>query len=332
MNTVYQLNKKSDLLSYKIAVIIPCHNEEITIFKVVSDFKKHIPFAEIYVFDNASSDKTSEKALAAGATVVSSPEKGKGNVVRHMFEAIEADYYIMVDGDDTYPASEAIRLLNLSVENNVDMLVGTRIKNFSRNSFRRFHEFGNKLVAGMISNLFGYKVTDVLSGYRVFSKNFVRSVPLKSKKFEIETELTLQTVSKGYSLLETPIAYGERPTGSFSKLNTYRDGILIIKAIVMILKDFRPLFFFSAISLMLVLASLFFGAFPIYEYLKYEYVYHVPLAILASGTGILAVLFFGIGLILDTVNRHYSENFLLMKRLLSDNRYKSENKGNELVS
>jgi glycosyltransferase involved in cell wall biosynthesis len=326
MSTVYQLNKKSDLLSYKIAVIIPCHNEEITISKVVTEFKQNIPFADIFVFDNASSDKTSEKAIAAGASVILSPEKGKGNVVRHMFEAIDADYYIMVDGDDTYPASESVRLLKLAVENNVDMLVGTRVKNFSKNSFRRFHEFGNKLVAGMISNLFGYKVTDVLSGYRIFSKNFVRTVPLKSKKFEIETELTLQTVSKGYSLLETPISYGERPAGSYSKLNTYRDGVLIIKAIVMILKDFRPLFFFSAIGFILAIASIFFGAFPIYEYLKYKYVYHVPLAILASGIGILAVLFFGIGLILDTVNRHYSENFLLMKRLLNDNRFASEKK------
>lgn len=328
MNAIYQIKKTLELQDYKIAIIIPCHNEEITISKVVSDFKKHVPFAEVYVFDNVSTDKTSQKAKEAGAHVILSQEKGKGNVVRHMFESIDADYYVMVDGDDTYPAAESIRLLNLAVEKNVDMLVGTRIKNFSRNSFRRFHEFGNKLVAGMISNLFGYKVTDVLSGYRVFSKNFVRTVPLKSKKFEIETELTLQTVSKGYSLLETPIAYGERPAGSFSKLNTYRDGILIIKAILMILKDFRPLFFFSAIGFMLVLTSLFFGAFPVYEYFKYEYVYHVPLAILASGIGILAVLFFGIGLILDTVNRHYSENFLLMKRLLTDNRSHSNKKIN----
>lgn len=300
----------------KTAVLIPCLNEELTIGKVVGEFKAALPSAEIYVFDNASTDRTVEVAHRAGATVVSSPIRGKGNVVRHMFEAVDADVYVLVDGDDTYPAAQAPQLIRTFYETHADMLVGTRTAHFENQSFRRFHLFSNHMVAKVISGMFRTKVTDVMSGYRVFSRRFVKSLPLSSRGFEIETEMTLQAAAKHFFIRETPISYGTRPEGSASKLNTYRDGYRVLKTIFLILKDYRPLVFFSVVCLVLALASLAAGIAPILDFYNYHYVYRVPRAILAAALATSSMMALAVGLILDTVRKYQEENFVLLKKQL----------------
>jgi glycosyltransferase involved in cell wall biosynthesis len=302
-----------------VAVLVPCLNEELTIAAVVADFKKHLPGARIYVFDNRSTDRTAEVARAAGATVVFSPRRGKGNVVRHMFAAVDATAYVMVDGDDTYPAVAAPELVAAQAQSHADMVVGTRLSQHGEGSFRRFHLFGNRLVARLISRMFKVDVTDVLSGYRVFSRDFAKSVPLIASGFDIEVELTMQAAAKGFLIKEVPISYKERPEGSTSKLNTYRDGMLVLRAIFTVFKDFKPLAFFTSMSAALALASLLAGFAPIKDYYEDHYVYHVPLAILAASLGILAFLTLSIGLILDTVGRYHRENFEFWRMVLKMN-------------
>ncbi|MEW6057054.1 MAG: glycosyltransferase family 2 protein [Bdellovibrionota bacterium] len=298
----------------RIAVLVPCYNEELTVGQVVQDFKRALPGATVYVFDNNSKDKTVSIAKQAGAMVVHSPRQGKGNVVRHMFSTVEADVYIMVDGDSTYPADAAPELVSVLVSSGVDMVVGTRIIEHDARSFRRFHKIGNILITGMISFLFRINVTDVLSGYRVFSRRMVKTVPLMAEGFEVETELTLQTATKGFSFKEVQINYGKRPEGSFSKLSTYADGLLILKAISVIFKDYKPLVFFGAVSIVFAVLSLIAGSFPILDYYEKKFVDHVPLAILAAALGILSMLALGIGLILDTAYKYHCETFELWRR------------------
>jgi len=300
----------------KVAVLIPCYNEEATIDKVVSDFKEGLPEADIFVFDNNSTDKTAEIAKRTGATVIHSYRQGKGNVVRHMFDDVEADIYLMVDGDDTYPAAAANLLIEQLQKGDEAMVVGCRMEAFEKRSFRRFHQFGNRLVAKLISLLFKIKVTDVLSGYRAFSREFAKTVPLMSEGFEIETEMTLQAAAKKFKIKEVPIKYTKRPKGSHSKLNTYSDGFLIIKSIIMIFKDYKPLVFFTACSAVLTIACLFFGFAPIRDFYTTGKVAHFPRAILAAAVGILATLSFAIGLILDTISKYHNENFVLWRRYL----------------
>ncbi|MFO0704786.1 MAG: glycosyltransferase family 2 protein [Candidatus Andersenbacteria bacterium] len=299
-----------------IAVLIPCYNEHLTIAKVVEDFTRHLPTAQIYVFDNNSRDGSADKARQAGATVIASRRQGKGYVVRHMFAAVDADLYVMVDGDDTYPAEEAGRLIHLAELTGADMVVATRLQDFSEQSFRLFHNFGNRLVASLISRLFKVRVTDVLSGYRVFSREFVKTVPLTSAGFEIETEMTLQAASKNFLIVEQQVAYRARPTGSTSKLNTYRDGAIILRALFSICKHYRPLLFFSGLSGVIALGALAAGLVPIADYIETKYVSHVPLAILAVGLSILASLALAIGLILDSAVKYHNESFELWKRTL----------------
>jgi glycosyltransferase involved in cell wall biosynthesis len=298
-----------------VAVMVPCYNEELTVAKVVTDFAQALPGAEILVYDNNSTDKTAVLARGAGAIVRRAPRQGKGNVVRQMFDEVDAQIYVMVDGDDTYPAAAAAGLITELRKTGADMVVGVRMASFAAGSFRRFHQLGNHLVAGLISRLFSSKVSDVLSGYRVFSRAFVKTVPLMSQGFEIETEMTLQALAKRFVITELPIAYGCRPEGSQSKLNTYSDGFLVLKSIVMVFKDYKPLLFFSSLSGLLLLVTLAAGLAPILDYARARYVYHVPLAILASGTGILSALSLTIGLILHTITRHHNENFELLRRL-----------------
>lgn len=292
----------------EIAVLLPCFNEEITIGKVVSDFQKALPTALVYVFDNNSTDNTAEIAARAGASVVPSPRQGKGNVAKHMFEVIDADIYVMADGDDTYPADEAPNLIQTLIDSKADMVVGTRLKNYKKNSFRALHESGNKIISGLTSTLFSSNVTDILSGYRVFSRHFVRSLYLRSGGFEVETEMTLQALVKNRLIKEVPIQYGERPKGSRSKLNTYSDGMLVMRAMVLIFKDYKPLQFFLFLSVVCFVLGLIAGWYPIIDYVRMQYVYHVPLALLAVAFEVLAVLFFGIGLILDVVKRFHIES------------------------
>jgi len=299
-----------------VAVLIPCFNEELTVAKVVGDFRAALPEAAIYVFDNASTDRTVELARAAGAIVVPSPRRGKGNVVRHMFETVEAEWYVMVDGDATYPADAARPLLDAAERERADMFVGRRVTPESElhKAYRPLHQFGNRLVCGLIRKSFGSPIEDVFSGYRVFTREFVKTVPLHAVGFQIEVEMTLQALSKGYRVAEIDVAYGARPEGSTSKLDTYRDGLLVLTAFVSICKDYKPLLFFGSLALLFALASLVAGMAPVMDYLLYKWVFHVPLAVLATGLALLAALTFSIAVILETQLRYHNELHQLIRR------------------
>jgi len=307
-----------------VAILIPCYNEAPTVAAVVADFRAAFPSARVYVFDNNSRDATAARAREAGAIVIPSAKQGKGNVVRHMFEAVEADVYVMADGDGTYDAKSAGALVEAIESGRAEMAIGTRLSEFDRTaSFRRFHRLGNHVISRLISLIFGVRVVDVLSGFRAFSRDFVKCVPLSVQGFEIETELTVQAIHKGFTLVELPIPYGSRPTGSESKLDTFGDGFLILRTILMIAKDYRPLTFFGLLSALAAAASLAAGTPPMADYWREGYVYHMPLAVLASGLALLAGLSLSVGLILHTMARLHQENFHLWHRVyrkLDENR------------
>lgn len=296
-----------------IAVLIPCYNEETTISAVVSSFARVLPKARIIVFDNNSSDDSVMQAEKAGAEVVSEPRQGKGNVVRAMFRKIDADIYVLVDGDNTYPANQAVELIGPLLHQEADMVVGDRLSSraYDKENKRKFHSFGNRLVRRMINLLFGSRLKDIMSGYRVFSRVFVKTFPVLSEGFEIETELTLHALDKRFPIVEIPIDYRDRPAGSVSKLSTFSDGSRILKTIAKVFKNYKPLHFFTACAGACCLAGLFIGIFPIMEYIRYSYVYKVPSAILAAALEILAMLLFSCGIILDTIVQHQRENYEL---------------------
>lgn len=302
----------------KIAVILPCYNEEITIAKVVHDFSLALPEAKIYVFDNNSSDRTQERALAAGANVHFVACQGKGWAVRSMFRDVDADVYIMADGDDTYPADKARELMEPVNSGKADMVVGTRLQNYDDQAFRHLHKFGNNLVLRSINLLFGAKLSDVLSGYRVFSRRFVKTMPVLSKGFEIETELTLHALENGLPIKEIGIPYGKRPDGSFSKLNTFSDGWRVLTTILWLFKDYRPLVFFSFFGGIFFLLGIVFGGIVISEYISTAKVTHPSTAVLAATLCTIGALFATIGLILDTVNRRGREQYVLLVDHLID--------------
>lgn len=293
--------------SPRIAIVIPCFNEALSVGKAVEDFARIVPGATIYAFDNDSTDRSAEIALEAGATVVRSHNQGKGNVIRHMSRVVDADVYILVDGDDTYSADAAPKMLERFHRDHLDMLVGTRLEGFGKGSFRAFHQFGNRLISGLVSILFRKRLTDVLSGYRVLSRSFVNMVYLRRGGFEVETEMTLQALTKHLAVAEMPVEYRARPDDSPSKLNTWGDGWLIVKCVVLLFKGYRPLVFFVGLAILLAAASSVVGSAPIRDYIETAYVLHVPRAILASGLAILALTAFTAGLILDTVVRLHEE-------------------------
>jgi glycosyltransferase involved in cell wall biosynthesis len=295
-----------------IAVLIPCYNEERTVADVVAAFRKELPQARIYVYDNNSTDDTVREAVRAGAIVGREHRQGKGHVVKTMFREIEADYYIMVDGDSTYHAADVRALLEPVVAGVADMTVGSRLDTFKGESFRRFHKFGNELIKWLINTLFSANLRDILSGYRCFSRRFVKGVPVLSSGFEIETELTLQALDKGFAIREVPTLYSERPEGSFSKLNTYKDGFRVCKTIFFIFKDYKPLKCFSAVALLAALAGLAFGAVPVSDYLTTGQVPHVGTAVLASGMMLIALLALATGFILDTISYLHKELVCLL--------------------
>ncbi|HXW70689.1 MAG TPA: glycosyltransferase family 2 protein [Methylocella sp.] len=303
----------SDALSaadiFNLAVLIPCFNEEATIVKVVSDFRVVLPRSTIYVYDNNSTDRTAVLATAAGALVRRETTQGKGNVVRRMFADIEADIYILVDGDDTYDVGSVRRMVEHLVCNGLDLLNGRR--SGGRAAYRSGHQFGNRLLNWVVSLGFGKKFEDMLSGYKILSRRFVKSFPALSTGFEIETELAVHASELCLPVDEIPIDYRERPGGSESKLRTYIDGIRILTTIFVLLKEEKPLIFFSVITLMLVLLSLGFGSSVVIEYLETGLVPRLPTAVLAMGLMILAMLSLSCGLILDTVTRGRRE----LKRL-----------------
>jgi glycosyltransferase involved in cell wall biosynthesis len=293
----------------RVAVLLPCYNEELTIGKVVGDFRAQLADATIYVYDNNSKDGTAEIARAAGALVVSEPRQGKGNVVRSMFRHVDADVYLMADGDDTYPAEFAHELIQPIIEGKADMVIGDRLSNgtYAAENKRAFHGFGNALVRNSINFLLQSSVNDVMTGYRAFSREFVRTVPLLSRGFEVETEMTLQALDKNFRILEIPIDYRDRPAGSFSKLNTVTDGLRVLGTILRLFKDYRPFTFFSFISTVFLILSLATGFPVILEFIKTGFVTKVPSAILSVGLAIFFVLFFISGLILDTVSKLHRE-------------------------
>jgi glycosyltransferase involved in cell wall biosynthesis len=298
----------------RIAVLIPCHNEALTVGKVVRDFRAALPEAAIYVFDNASTDDTAALARAAGATLVAVPAKGKGHVVRSMFRDVDADVFLMVDGDDTYPADRARAVLAPVLDGDADMVVGTRLEAHHDSAFRRFHGFGNRLVRGVISRLFNTSIADVLSGYRAFSTRFVRSMPVLSHGFEIETEMTVFALSQGMQLREVPVPYGARPEGSHSKLHTFRDGYRVLRTILFLYKDYQPLQFFGLIALACLFAGIGFGAIVVREFALTGLVTHPSTAVLSVSLVLIGMLSLATGLILDTVNRRSQE----LLRLLTD--------------
>lgn len=293
-----------------IAVLIPCHNESAAVAAVVRDFRAHLPQAAIYVYDNASSDDTAEVARSAGAIVRHEPMKGKGNVVRRMFADVDADIYVLVDGDDTYDASVAPRLIAHLIEHDLDMVNCARVAT-AQAAFRRGHVLGNRMLTWLVAQVFGNRLGDMLSGYRVLSCRLVKSFPVLSSGFEIETELTVHALELRLPLAELEASYRERPTGSASKLRTLRDGMRILQLIVHLVKEERPLRFFGGISLVFAAVAIALGWPVIGEYFQTRQVPRLPTAVLATGLGIIAVLSLFAGLMLDTVTRGRRE----LKRL-----------------
>lgn len=294
----------------EIAVLLPCYNEEKTIAAVVRDFRAALPQAVIYVYDNNSSDKTREEARAAGAVVRGESLQGKGWVVRRMFADIDADYYILADGDDTYDASIAPAMLATAHEEKLAMLVGRRIHE-STAAYRPGHVWGNKLFTGSVAGLFGRSFTDILSGYRVFSRAFVKSFPVFSGGFEIETELTVHALTLGLPISEVSTVYKERPVGSASKLNTYRDGIRILWMILTLFKNEKPLNFFSLLGILFLTFSGLLAWPIVLTFIETGLVPRFPTAILATGLALYALIMFACGLILDTVTKGRREMKLL---------------------
>jgi glycosyltransferase involved in cell wall biosynthesis len=286
----------------RIAVLVPCYNEEAAIGKVVRDWRAALPSAVVYVYDNNSKDQTIARAAEAGAVVRSETRQGKGNVVRRMFADIEADVYVMIDGDDTYDPAIAPELVRKLVEENYDIVAGQRIATAS-DAYRAGHVLGNKLLTGLTSLMFNVHLKDMLTGYRVFSRRFVKSFPFTAEGFGIETELTVHAVRLLMPMVEVPTKYKERPPGSVSKLSTYRDGFKILFTIAGLVREERPLIFFSGIFVLLAAVSLILGVPLILEYLRTHLVPRFPTAILATGFMVLAFLSLAVGFILDTVTR-----------------------------
>jgi len=305
-------NKKS-----KIAVIIPCYNEAKTIEKVVKDYRKALPEADIYVYDNNSKDHTDEIARKAGAIVRYEYKQGKGNVIRTMFREIEADCYLMIDGDDTYPAENAREMCELILEGKADMVIGDRLSStyFTENK-RPFHNFGNKIVRWLINKLFKNSVKDIMTGYRAFSYQFVKGFPVLSKGFEIETEMTIHAVDKNFKLVEIPVTYRDRPEGSVSKLNTYSDGLKVLKTIATLFKEYRPAMFFNIISILLLALGLILGIPVVIEYFETGLVPKFPSLIVSTIFVVLAMLMWVCGLILEVIVKKHRQLYELYLNLV----------------
>lgn len=301
----------------KIAVLIPCYNESKTIEKVVKDYKKVLPDADIYVYDNNSKDNTDEIAKKAGAIVRYEYRQGKGNVIRTMFREIDADCYLMIDGDDTYPAEDAKTMCDLVLTGRADMVIGDRLSStyFTENK-RPFHNFGNRIVRLLINKLFNNNVKDIMTGYRAFSYDFVKGFPVLSKGFEIETEMTIHSVDKNYKLVEIPVSYRDRPEGSVSKLNTYKDGFKVLKTIAMLFKEYKPAFFFNIFASIFLIASIALACPPFIEYFKTGLVEKFPSLIVAGVFLTISLLLWICGIILQVIAKKHKQLYeLLMNQM-----------------
>lgn len=292
----------------KIAVLIPCYNESLTIEKVVSDYKEALPEATIYVYDNNSSDHTDELARKAGAKVVYEYRQGKGNVIRSMFRDIDAECYLMIDGDDTYPAENAREMVDLVLNKGVDMVIGDRLSStyFTENK-RPFHNMGNRIVRSLINHLFHSNVKDIMTGYRAFGRLFVKSFPVLSKGFEIETEMTIHALDKNFLLEEIPVTYRDRPEGSESKLNTVSDGMKVLKTIASLFRDYKPLLFFSCASIICLLLGIGFFVPVFVSYIHTGLVEKIPTIIVSGVVFTVGILLWICGLILDVVVKKHRQ-------------------------
>ncbi len=291
----------------RIAILIPCYNEELTVGQVVREFREEIPDADIYVFDNNSTDHTVEVARAAGAHIGFERRQGKGYALQAMFRSVEADFYVLVDGDHTYPAVEVHKLLAPVLAGDADMSVGSRLTNHSRSEFKAFNRLGNRIFLNAINFLFHQNLTDILSGYRVFNRNFVKNTPIFGGGFEIETELTIKALERGYRIVELPIDLKARPTGSSSKIRVLRDGFLILSSILTLCRDYKPLTFFGSIGLFLTLCGLIPGVVGALEFARTGAVLHLPGLVLALGLILAGLLTMMVGLVLHTIARRFQE-------------------------
>lgn len=303
----------------KIAVLIPCYNEACTIAKVVSDYKRILPNADIYVYNNNSTDDSDKIAVSSGAIVVNEYQQGKGFVIRSMFRDIEADCYIMVDSDNTYEAADAVVLSEYILNGKADMAIGDRLSGsyFIENK-RMFHNIGNRFVRFLINHIFHNKIKDIMTGCRAFSRRFVKTFPVLSQGFEIETEMTIHALDKRFSLVEKQIEYRDRPKGSVSKLKTIKDGIKVIKTIFLLYKNYRPLNFFGLISIILTIISLAVFIPILIEYFRTGLVLKMPSLLFSIGTEIIALLSLVCGIILDTIKKYNDFLYELFVNLFNE--------------
>lgn len=296
----------------KTAVLVPCFNEAATVATVVADFLAADPHAAVYVYDNNSTDGTAEIAAAAGATVVHEYRQGKGCVLRSMFRDIDADIYVMVDGDDTYPAAEALALRAFVEDGSADMVIGDRLSStyFTENK-RRFHNFGNRLMRWLVNRLFDTELHDIMTGCRAMSRTFVKTMPVTSTGFEVETEMTLHALDKGFLVREVPITYRDRAAGSESKLSTVSDGARVLSMLMRLFRDYRPMRFFGWTSAVLGLLSFASFIVPLVEYLETGKVTHFPTLIVSVAVGVAAMLAFTSGVMLDSIRNHAKQDYEL---------------------
>lgn len=301
----------------KIAILIPCYNEAKTIEKVVKDYRKVLPNADIYVYDNNSKDGTDEIARSAGAIVRYEYRQGKGNVIRTMFREIDADCYLMIDGDDTYPAENAKEMCDLVLEGKADMVIGDRLSStyFTENK-RPFHNFGNKIVRWLINTLFKNNIKDIMTGYRAFSYDFVKGFPVLSKGFEIETEMTIHAVDKNFKLVEIPVTYRDRPEGSVSKLNTYSDGMKVLKMIATLFKEYKPFWFFGLFACILLVLSFGMGFPVVLEYFHTGLVPRFPTLIVSSILLVLSIVLWITGIILEVIAKKHKQLYELYLNMI----------------
>ena len=301
----------------KIAVLIPCYNEAKTIEKVVKDYRKVLPNADIYVYDNNSKDGTDEIAKKAGAIVRYEYRQGKGNVIRTMFREIDADCYLMIDGDDTYPAENAKEMCDLVLDGKADMVIGDRLSStYFQENKRPFHNFGNKIVRWLINTLFQNNIKDIMTGYRAFSYEFVKGFPVLSKGFEIETEMTIHAVDKNFKLVEIPVTYRDRPEGSVSKLNTYSDGMKVLKMIATLFKEYKPFWFFGLFACLLLFLSFGMGFPVVLEYFKTGLVPRFPTLIVSSIFLVLSIVLWITGIILEVIAKKHKQLYELYLNMI----------------
>ena len=301
--------EKHKVTDLHVAILIPCHNEALAIADVVRDFREHLPQADIHVFDNNSTDETISLAKAAGALIHREFRQGKGNVVNEMFRCVEADVYVMVDGDGTYDASQVRRLIKPVIYREYDMVCASRLSDFDKNAFRPLHVWGNNLILQTINFLFRQSLTDILTGYRAFSRRFVKTFPALSEGFQIETEMTLHALDRNLKIMEIPVRYGARVGNTASKLNTFSDGFKVMWTIFRIFKNYKPMSFFGCFGVLFVVGGLAAGYLPVKEFIETGLIYRIPSIVLATGMMILSAMTFSIGLILDTISHNQREVF-----------------------